>query len=40
MKITTIYDNKTQDPNLAAAWGFACMVGDDLLFDTGGDAGR
>jgi 7,8-dihydropterin-6-yl-methyl-4-(beta-D-ribofuranosyl)aminobenzene 5'-phosphate synthase len=40
MKITTIYDNKTQGPNLAAAWGFSCLVGDDLLFDTGGDAGR
>ncbi|MFN2271373.1 MAG: MBL fold metallo-hydrolase, partial [Anaerolineae bacterium] len=24
----------------ASAWGFACLVGDDLLFDTGGDAGR
>jgi 7,8-dihydropterin-6-yl-methyl-4-(beta-D-ribofuranosyl)aminobenzene 5'-phosphate synthase len=40
MKITTIYDNKTLDPNLASAWGFACLVSDDLLFDTGGDARR
>jgi 7,8-dihydropterin-6-yl-methyl-4-(beta-D-ribofuranosyl)aminobenzene 5'-phosphate synthase len=38
MRITTVYDNKTLDPNLASAWGFACLVGDDLLFDTGGDA--
>ncbi|MBN1812122.1 MAG: MBL fold metallo-hydrolase [Anaerolineae bacterium] len=40
MRITTVYDNETLDPNLASAWGFACLVGDDLLFDTGGDAGR
>jgi len=40
VKITVVYDNKTLDPNLASAWGFACLVGDDLLFDTGGDAGR
>jgi len=37
MKITIVYDNKTLDPNLASAWGFSCLVGDDLLFDTGGD---
>jgi 7,8-dihydropterin-6-yl-methyl-4-(beta-D-ribofuranosyl)aminobenzene 5'-phosphate synthase len=40
MKIATIYDNRTLDPDLASAWGFACLLGDDLLFDTGGDAGR
>jgi len=40
MRITTVYDNQTLDPDLASAWGFACLVGDDLLFDTGGDAGR
>jgi 7,8-dihydropterin-6-yl-methyl-4-(beta-D-ribofuranosyl)aminobenzene 5'-phosphate synthase len=40
VKITVVYDNKTLDPNLASAWGFACLVDDDLLFDTGGDAGR
>ena len=37
MKITIVYDNRTLDPNLASAWGFSCLVGDDLLFDTGGD---
>jgi 7,8-dihydropterin-6-yl-methyl-4-(beta-D-ribofuranosyl)aminobenzene 5'-phosphate synthase len=40
MRLTTVYDNETLDPNLASAWGFACLVGDDLLFDTGGDSRR
>ena len=40
MKFTIVYDNETLDPNLVSAWGFACLVGDDLLFDTGGDADR
>ena len=38
MKITIVYDNRTLDPNLASAWGFSCLVDDDLLFDTGGDS--
>jgi 7,8-dihydropterin-6-yl-methyl-4-(beta-D-ribofuranosyl)aminobenzene 5'-phosphate synthase len=37
MKIIIIYDNRTLDPNLTSGWGFSCLVGDDLLFDTGGD---
>ena len=40
MKFTIVYDNETVSPGLASAWGFACLVGDDLLFDTGGDARR
>jgi len=40
MKITVAYDNKTLDPDLSPAWGFSCLVGDDLLFDTGGDGAR
>jgi 7,8-dihydropterin-6-yl-methyl-4-(beta-D-ribofuranosyl)aminobenzene 5'-phosphate synthase len=40
MRFTIVYDNETLDPTLASAWGFACLVGDDLLFDTGGDASR
>jgi 7,8-dihydropterin-6-yl-methyl-4-(beta-D-ribofuranosyl)aminobenzene 5'-phosphate synthase len=40
VRITTVYDNETLDPKLASAWGFACLVGDDLLFDTGGDSRR
>jgi 7,8-dihydropterin-6-yl-methyl-4-(beta-D-ribofuranosyl)aminobenzene 5'-phosphate synthase len=37
VKIIIIYDNRTLDPNLTSGWGFSCLVGDDLLFDTGGD---
>ncbi|MCK4580112.1 MAG: MBL fold metallo-hydrolase, partial [Dehalococcoidia bacterium] len=40
MKIAVVYDNKTLDPDLSPAWGFSCLVGDDLLFDTGGDGPR
>ena len=40
MKITIVYDNRTLDPNLASAWGFSCLMDDDLLFDTGGDSER
>jgi 7,8-dihydropterin-6-yl-methyl-4-(beta-D-ribofuranosyl)aminobenzene 5'-phosphate synthase len=37
MKFTTVYDNRSLYPHLISKWGFACLVGDDLLFDTGGD---
>jgi 7,8-dihydropterin-6-yl-methyl-4-(beta-D-ribofuranosyl)aminobenzene 5'-phosphate synthase len=40
MKFTIVYDNETLDPNLTSAWGFACLAGNDLLFDTGRDARR
>jgi 7,8-dihydropterin-6-yl-methyl-4-(beta-D-ribofuranosyl)aminobenzene 5'-phosphate synthase len=40
MKIAVVYDNRTLDPDLSPAWGFSCLVGDDLLFDTGGDGPR
>ncbi|MBN1135205.1 MAG: MBL fold metallo-hydrolase [Anaerolineae bacterium] len=40
MKITVVYDNRALAPNLAPAWGFSCLVGNDLLFDTGGDGHR
>jgi 7,8-dihydropterin-6-yl-methyl-4-(beta-D-ribofuranosyl)aminobenzene 5'-phosphate synthase len=40
MRFSVVYDNQTLEPTLASAWGFACLVGDDLLFDTGGDARR
>jgi 7,8-dihydropterin-6-yl-methyl-4-(beta-D-ribofuranosyl)aminobenzene 5'-phosphate synthase len=36
VKFATIYDNRSLYPHLASAWGFACLVGDELLFDTGG----
>jgi 7,8-dihydropterin-6-yl-methyl-4-(beta-D-ribofuranosyl)aminobenzene 5'-phosphate synthase len=37
MKFIITYDNRTLDPNLTSAWGFSCLVDEDLLFDTGGD---
>lgn len=40
MKIATVYDNGTLDPDLALGWGFSCRVGDYLLFDIGGDGPR
>jgi 7,8-dihydropterin-6-yl-methyl-4-(beta-D-ribofuranosyl)aminobenzene 5'-phosphate synthase len=40
MKIAVVYDNRTLDPDLSPAWGFSCLVSDDLLFDTGGDGPR
>jgi len=40
MRIATVYDNRTLDPTLASGWGFACVVDEGLLFDTGGDGRR
>ncbi len=40
MKIAVVYDNKSLYRELLPAWGFSCLVGDDLLFDTGGDGHR
>lgn len=40
MKIAVVYDNKSLRRELSPAWGFSCLVGDDLLFDTGGDGPR
>ncbi|MDY6876754.1 MAG: MBL fold metallo-hydrolase [Chloroflexota bacterium] len=37
MRFATVYDNRSLYPHLISKWGFACLVGDDLLFDTGGD---
>jgi 7,8-dihydropterin-6-yl-methyl-4-(beta-D-ribofuranosyl)aminobenzene 5'-phosphate synthase len=37
VQIIITYDNRALDPNLTSGWGFSCLVGDDLLFDTGGD---
>ncbi len=37
MKFTIVYDNRSLYPHLVPKWGFSCLVGDDLLFDTGGD---
>jgi len=40
MKIAVVYDNKSLYRELSSAWGFSCLVGDDLLFDTGSDGPR
>jgi len=37
VKLAVVYDNKSLRPHLGSAWGFACLVNGDLLFDTGGD---
>jgi 7,8-dihydropterin-6-yl-methyl-4-(beta-D-ribofuranosyl)aminobenzene 5'-phosphate synthase len=37
IKFSTVYDNTSLYPRLVSRWGFSCLVGDDLLFDTGGD---
>ena len=38
MRFTTVYDNTSLYPHLVSSWGFACLVDDDLLFDTGGNS--
>ncbi len=35
MKLQVICDNETAVEGFKPAWGFACMIGEDLLFDTG-----
>lgn len=38
MRFTTIYDNTSLHAHLVPKWGFSCLLGNDLLFDTGGDS--
>ena len=38
MRFATVYDNTSLYPRLVSRWGFSCLVGSDLLFDTGGDS--
>jgi len=40
VRIAVVYDNRSLRGDLAPAWGFSCLVGDDLLFDTGGNGHR
>jgi len=40
MKIAVVYDNRSLRHELSPAWGFSCLVDDELLFDTGGDGPR
>ncbi len=35
MKIKILYDNKTEKDGILAGWGFSCLIGDSVLFDTG-----
>jgi 7,8-dihydropterin-6-yl-methyl-4-(beta-D-ribofuranosyl)aminobenzene 5'-phosphate synthase len=38
--LTIVYDNRSADPRLGTAWGFACLIETGamtILFDTGGD---
>ncbi|MDD3089303.1 MAG: MBL fold metallo-hydrolase [Candidatus Omnitrophica bacterium] len=39
MKITILYDNRSSSPGVKEAWGFSCLIGKKVLFDTGGDPG-
>ena len=36
MKVKIIFDNEAKN-NLKSGWGFACLVNEHLLFDTGAD---
>ncbi len=38
MQFKVIVDNKRAVEGFATEWGFACLVGEELLFDTGGSA--
>ncbi|HIC94865.1 MAG TPA: MBL fold metallo-hydrolase [Anaerolineae bacterium] len=40
MRLAVVYDNRSLHRELSPAWGFSCLVGDDILFDTGGDGPR
>lgn len=35
MHLTILYDNQSIDEKFQSGWGFSCLVGDDILFDTG-----
>jgi 7,8-dihydropterin-6-yl-methyl-4-(beta-D-ribofuranosyl)aminobenzene 5'-phosphate synthase len=37
VRFTTLYDSFSVSTRLVSGWGFSCRVGDDLLFDTGGN---
>lgn len=36
-RFSVVYDNEAL-PGFRKGWGFSCLVGDHVLFDTGGDA--
>jgi len=35
MKLAILYDNTTAADNFEAGWGFSCLAGKNVLFDTG-----
>ena len=35
MELRVICDNRPYDERLRLCWGFSCLVGDEILFDTG-----
>ncbi len=37
MRITVIYDNRSAKEGWKSGWGWALLLGEDLLFDTGSD---
>jgi len=37
MKIKILYDNRSAESNILSGWGFSCLVGGSVLFDTGED---
>ncbi|MBF0252437.1 MAG: MBL fold metallo-hydrolase [Candidatus Omnitrophica bacterium] len=39
MNIKILYDNTSKNDGFACGWGFSCLVGDSVLFDTGEKAG-
>ena len=35
MKIKIIFNNESSDQRFSSGWGFSCLIGENLLFDTG-----
>ena len=35
MELKILYDNRSMADGVGSGWGFSCLVGDDLLFNTG-----
>jgi len=38
MQIKILYDNQSVYPDINFGWGFSCLIGENVLFDTGEDA--
>jgi len=35
VEIKILYDNRSSEKSILSGWGFSCLVGDSVLFDTG-----